>query len=76
MEKINREELMKKFNLSEEDLEKVAGGTGTEEVCRGMCDMERDHNLAICEKHPKDSPDYTMCTNLIMTGYNNCLNLC
>ena len=30
MEKISKEELMKKAGLSEEDLEKVAGGTGSQ----------------------------------------------
>ena len=29
MEKINKEELMKKLNLTKEDLEKVAGGLGS-----------------------------------------------
>ena len=29
MEKINKEELMKKLNLTEEEMEKVAGGLGS-----------------------------------------------
>ena len=38
MEKINKEELMKKLNLTEEELEKVAGGTSKEFTdCIAIC---------------------------------------
>ena len=38
MEKINREELMKKLNLTEEELEKITGGVNLE--CFNKCIMK------------------------------------
>ena len=42
MEKINKEELMKKLNLTEEELEKVAGGSSEkfDFACFSMCVLE------------------------------------
>ena len=38
MEKITKEELMKKLNLTEEELEKVVGGLSCEEQCLFLYD--------------------------------------
>ena len=38
MDKISKEELLRRINLSEEELEKVAGGTNKE--CRDACAMQ------------------------------------
>ena len=38
MEKINKEELMKKLSLTEEELEKVVGGLSCEEQCLFLYD--------------------------------------
>ena len=61
MEKINKEELMKKMNLTEEDLEKVAGG-GWDTACLDNCDaeynasMEALNNRRVTIFDPKEEP--------------------
>ena len=55
MEKINKEELMKKLNLTEEELEKVAGGSSGvyDSECFGICLME-------CDADDKECPNRCM----------------
>ena len=54
MEKVTKEELMKKLNLTEEELEKVAGGLEglTCKECRENCNKNN---------HVQDSKDKTNC---------------
>ena len=48
MEKINKEELMKKLNLTEEELEKIAGGTTTNAflICFTQCMLKHEYATA------------------------------
>ena len=50
MEKINKEELMKSLNLTEEELEKVAGGGYSPNCDDVKADFEKDSDY--CIKHP------------------------
>ena len=55
MEKINKEELMKKLNLTEEELEKVMGGSS------GVCDTDRfEKCLMECDADDKECPERCM----------------
>ena len=56
MEKINKEELMKKLNLTEEELEKVAGGeSNVNWQCFGDCILMNTYSVVkcyeVCSKH-------------------------
>ena len=59
MEKINKEELMKKLNLTEEDLEKVAGGSDFE--CEGNCWYVKSLIDLSCRKYDKDPTIFKKC---------------
>ena len=48
MEKISKEELMKKLNLSEEELEKVAGGGLS---CMEACEEAEHEMVMYCNHH-------------------------
>ena len=61
MEKINKEELMKKLNLTDEELEMVTGGSATEfKECVSYCTT---HSMLI---HSERTPDecVSMCRRL------------
>ena len=50
MEKINKEELMKKLNLTEEELEKIAGGSKTDwdGDCFFNCYIKQELSFDFC----------------------------
>ena len=74
MQKISKEELMKKAGLSEADLEKVAGGTGSQ------CEKDALQDLDTCVNTcPRWSDDYRNCKDLCIEAYkeevDNCIEL-
>ena len=71
MEKISKEELMKKLNLSEEDLMKVAGGEGNDE-CRQGC----TNAFLRCQKSCAGFSDPDMCMNACTEGLIRCRERC
>ena len=83
MEKINKEELMKKLNLTEEELEKVAGGTMVNSVasCREYCDDLDIKQMDTCEQMYQDHIITTRegldeCIMSSYTSHINCLKAC
>ena len=71
MEKINKEELMKKLNLTEEEMEKVAGGDIIDVECRNRCISQKAEVLATCL-----SVRYKVCVALAEDFENECLSRC
>ena len=70
MEKINKEELMKKLNLSEEDLTKVAGGESSDN-CILQCNVLFFNCKRACR-----GCDYDACMGRCYDWTNTCLENC
>lgn len=71
MEKINKEELMKKLNLTEEEMEKVAGGDIIDVECRNSCTSQKAEVLATCL-----SVRYKVCVAFAEDFEKECLSKC
>ena len=77
MDKISREELMQKANLSMDELVQVAGGLDTEEqiACKSKAFSEYDDCVASAKKAP--DPKYRemlneYCKDLLMRQLKDC----
>ena len=76
MDKITREELMKKLNLTEEEQEKVAGGYYDVE-CGHWCIYLRDTAMAGClADYDEDDYRYRICVIKAQNIENECQSEC
>ena len=84
MEKINREELMKKLNLTEEEMEKVAGGRLSSfqkcqwpsyEACIANCDAVYEENEYHCTHYAAPSR-YDECVKEANDYHCECITHC
>ena len=77
MEKINKEELMKKLNLTEKELEKVPGGASTNsyEDCKAECDRKEIAEMNSCDQlYPEEVR--TNCINAAFNWHRHCVQQC
>ena len=71
MEKISKEELMKRTGISEEDLEKVAGGNDS------RCLYEAEIELTACMNScPDEAKDSESCKSSCTEVYNEKIMYC
>ncbi len=75
MEKITREELLQKLNLTEEELEKAAGGSFAE--CKAECDEKEIMEMISCdEAFPDDESRRNDCIFAAFICHRNCVKDC
>lgn len=75
MEKINKEELMKKLELTEIDLEKVAGGR-MDPGCINACQQAFFQKKSGCEKYGIGTNDYQKCIAGFEKEHIECIYSC
>ena len=79
MEKISKEELMKKLNLSDEGLEKVTGGSPDGDHCRDHCWQSALYKDITCSQLDKEGAPREViesCERSISTRYYACMADC
>ena len=79
MDKITKEELMKKLNLTEEKLAKVAGGTLVNSVasCKQNCDDREIAEMHQCEEMFLDNKEeLDKCIMSLTISHYNCVKSC
>ena len=74
MEKITKDELMKKMKLTKEDLEKVAGGAFAE--CKAECDEKEIQEMNSCDRVFPDEESRTKCIEAAFKCHRNCVLAC